>query len=478
MKTREVEACGRRLESFLEEMTASMGRRDRRYWAEQYVRGLLLDGERKSIEPMAERLGREADVQSLRQFVSQSPWDCLLVQAAMAKKAAELWPEPLAWEIDETSFPKAGHLSVGVARQYCGALGKIANCQVAVTLHYVGQSNEVQEGHTGSAALGWRLFLPKDWSEDPARRAQAHVPEAVRYRTKNQLALELVREALERGLPKAPVLADSDYGDDYGFRAELRKLGCAYAVAVEPRAKAWVEAPPVLAPGERRRVDALTLPAPRTFEEIARSLPADAYRTFSFREGTKGPLRGRFGRVALWAAHGHTQGQHRGERAREWLLVEWPREARAPLKYWLLWLEPTLGMGHPAPKLREMALLAKRRFQVEQDYRELKEELGLDHYEGRHWSGWHHHVTLASMAHLFLGAERQRQAGQRRRRTQKKPAWRPRGSTTRPLRSSHPASNPTKAAGDPHPAHRPMSMVPRPLPPPPQALMSYLTQYS
>ena len=151
MKTREVEACRKRLEAFLEEVTSSMGRRERRYWAEQYVRGLLLDGERKSIEPMAERLGPQADVQSLRQFVSQSPWDCLAVQAAMAKKAARLWPVALAWEIDETSFPKAGHLSIGVARQYCGALGKIANCQVAVTLHYVGQS---PSGHTGSAALG------------------------------------------------------------------------------------------------------------------------------------------------------------------------------------------------------------------------------------------------------------------------------------------------------------------------------------
>jgi SRSO17 transposase len=453
-----------------------MGRKDRRYWAEQYVRGLLLDGERKSIEPMAERLGPGADVQSLRQFVSQSPWDCLKVQEAMAKKAACLWPAPLAWEIDETSFPKAGHLSVGVARQYCGALGKIANCQVAVTLHYVGQSNEAQGGHTGSAALGWRLFLPKDWTEDPERRVQAHVPEAVSYCTKNQLALELVREALERGLPKAPVLADSDYGDDYGFRAALRQMGCAYAVAVEPRAKAWQEAPPPLAPGERRRADAPALAAPRTLEEIARSLPAVSYRSLTFREGTKGPLRGRFARVALWAAHGYTQGQHRQERAREWLLVEWPREEEAPLKYWLLWLEPELGANHPAPRLREMALLAKRRFQVEQDYRELKEELGLDHYEGRHWSGWHHHVTLASMAHLFLGAERQRLTEQRRR-TKKKPA-RQSHRATRHVRSSHLASNPQKTAGSSHPAHRPMSLVPRPLPAPPKPQMRNLTQYS
>lgn len=473
MKTREVEACGRRLEAFLEEVTASMGRRDRRYWAEQYVRGLLLDGERKSIEPIAQRLGPEADVQSLRQFVSQSPWDCLLVQEALARKAARLWPEPLAWEIDETSFPKAGHLSVGVARQYCGALGKIANCQVAVTLHYVGEN---QECHTGSAALGWRLFLPKEWTENPERRAEAHVPEGVSYRTKNELALELVREALERGLPKAPVLADSDYGDDYGLRAELRKLGCAYALAVEPRAKAWVEAPPVLAPGERRRSSTPSLPAPRTLEAIARSLPAGSYRTLSFREGMKGALRGRFARVALWAAHGHTQGQHRSERAREWLLIEWPKGAEAPLKYWLLWLEPTLGVNHPAPRLCEMVLLAKSRFQVEQDYRELKEELGLDHYEGRHWSGWHHHVTLASMAHLFLGAERQRLAGQRKRRTQKKPNW-PRGRATQHSRSAKPARDPQSSAGNPHPSYRPMSLVPRSLPAPPLLLMNNLTQY-
>jgi len=460
MRTREAEACSRRLEAFLDDLTGSMGRRERRHWAGEYVRGLLLDGERKSILPMAERLGPEADVQSLRQFVSQSPWDCQKVQAAMAKKAARLWPEPLAWEIDETSFPKAGHLSVGVSRQYCGALGKIANCQVAVTLNYTGQS---QAGHTGSAALGWRLFLPREWTEDPERRAQAHVPEEVGYRTKNQLALELLRETVERGLPAAPVLADSDYGDDYSFRVALRELGCAYAVAVEPRAKAWVEAPPALAPGERRKAGTPALAAARTLEEIARSLPAGSYRTLTFREGTKGALRGRFARVALWAAHGYTQRQHRGQRAREWLLVEWPRGAEAPLKYWLLWLEPKLGADHPAPKLRELALLAKRRFQVEQDYRELKEELGLDHYEGRHWSGWHHHVTLASMAHLFLGVERRRLAGQSRRRTQKKPA-RQRRSTTRHLPHAKPAADPQSSASRSHPSHRPMSLVPRPLP--------------
>lgn len=218
-------------------------------------------------------------------------------------------------------------------------------------------------------------------------------------------------------------------------------------------------------------------------------MPANAYRTLSFREGTKGPLRGRFARVALWATHGYTQGQHRSERAREWLLIEWSKGAERPLKYWLFWLEPALGLNHPAPGLRELALLAKRRFQVELDYRELKEELGLDHYEGRHWSGWHHHVTLASMAHLFLGAERERLAReQARRAAQKKPAQRLPRRQRQTNAAKHSgrkrdtlaklASDSQKAAGDSYSTKRSLPLVSRTLPTLSPLLMNNLTQYS
>lgn len=175
MKTREVAALDHRLETFLEAMTPSLGRKERRGWARSYVTGLLLDGERKSIEPMAARLGESGgNTQALQQFVSQSPWSCEALQAEMARRAARLWPKAEAWIIDETSFPKAGEHSVGVARQYCGALGKIANCQVAVSLHYAG--HPTGQGPRGNAALGWRLLLPRQWCEDAARRGKAGVP--------------------------------------------------------------------------------------------------------------------------------------------------------------------------------------------------------------------------------------------------------------------------------------------------------------
>ena len=463
MKTRDLAAFDSRLEEFLDDLTASLGRRDRQNWAGAYVQGLLLDGERKSIEPLAGRIGLEDDVQNLRQFVSQSPWSADLVQAAMAGKAARLWPVPQAWIIDETSFPKAGKHSVGVARQYCGALGKIANCQVAVTLHYAGQS---AGGVPGSAALGWRLLLPQSWAEDPERRAKAHVPEDVRHLTMNEHALDLVIEAQERGLPAAPVLADSAYGDDYGFRAGLREPGCAYCVAVDPCAKAWQEAPPELAPGARRKPGQEELPVPLTLEQIAMGLPRGAYHSLTLRPGTKAVLEGRFACVPVWAAHGHTQRRHRGQRACEWLLMEWPKGEPTPFKYWLASLASEQDPAPEAPGLKDLVLLAKGRFQVEQDYRELKEEVGLDHFEGRHWLGWHHHVTLASMAHLFLGSERLRLAEATARHAKKEPGWRAGASRAEAVQAWHSelAGDPAQVAGSAYPPKRALSLVPGPLP--------------
>lgn len=400
MQSEEAAALDERLSIFLEPMLGFLGREDRRRWARTYVTGLLLEGERKSIQPLAARLGLAGDAtQSLQQFVSTGPWSCETLQAAMARAAASLWPRPHAWIIDETSFPKAGSHSVGVGHQYCGALGKISNCQVAVSLHYAAGTPE----QSASAALGWRLFLPREWINDPARRQKAGVPTEATYRSKNALALELIDEALVRELPPAPVLADSDYGDDYSWRAALRQRGVAYCVAVEPRAKAWTAAPvgsPPPAAGRPAPKD--PLPAPKRLDQIARELPPQAWRTLTWREGTRGAMRGRFARVPLWASHGYTQRQHGGARTREWLLVEWPRDKDAPIDYWLA----HLGAATKTPTLKRLVGLARERWRVEQDYRELKDELGLDHYEGRGWPGWHHHVTLTCLAHLFLQSER------------------------------------------------------------------------
>ena len=396
MTPNEVAALDRRLERFLADLTGSLGRRERHRWAKVYLQGLLMDGGRKSIEPLAERIVG-ADVQSLRQFVGQSPWAVEQIQQRLAEKVADLMAEPEVWMIDETSFPKAGEASVGVARQYCGALGKVANCQVAVSLHW----STCEAG----CPLAWRLYLPQSWLETPSRRAQGKIPDNISYRSKNQLALELIDQVLSWDVPRLPVVADSAYGNDFDFRASLRERGLQYAVAVEPSIKVWTTDPdlvPLAADkprGRPREYPALKdLPEAKTLAEVAKELPKKAWRNITWRQGTKGPMRSRFAQVKVWAAHGWKRQEH-PKRVMEWLLIEWPEDAAAPTDYWLAQLgEQSLG-------LRRLVKTARARWRVEMDYRELKEELGLDHYEGRHWLGWHHHVTLVSMAFAFLRTE-------------------------------------------------------------------------
>jgi SRSO17 transposase len=393
---KEVAALDGRLDRFLADLTASLGRSERHRWAKVYLQGLLMEGGRKSIEPLAERIAG-ADVQSLRQFVGQSPWAVEQIQQRLAEKVVDLLAEPEVWMIDETSFPKAGEASVGVARQYCGALGKVANCQVAVSLHW--------STCEASCPLAWRLYLPQSWLETPARRTEGKIPDDIGYRSKNQLALELVDQVLRWDVPRLPVVADSAYGNDFDFRAGLRERGLQYAVAVEPGVKVWTSDPaqvPLAANkpvGRPRQYPALKdLPEAKTLAEVAKALPKQAWHNILWRQGTKGPMRSRFAQVKVWAAHGWKRQEH-PKRVMEWLLIEWPEDAVAPSDYWLAQLgEQSLG-------LRRLVKIARARWRVEMDYRELKEELGLDHYEGRHWLGWHHHVTLVSMAFAFLRSE-------------------------------------------------------------------------
>jgi SRSO17 transposase len=397
--TKEVAALDGRLDRFLSDVTASMGRSERHRWAKIYLQGLLMEGGRKSIEPLAGRIAG-ADVQSLRQFVGQSPWAVEQIQQRVAEKVVDMLTEPEVWMIDETSFPKAGAASVGVARQYCGTLGKIANCQVAVSLHW--------STCEASCPLAWRLYLPQAWLASPAQRAAGKIPDDIGYRSKNQLALELVDQVLAWEVPHLPVVADSAYGNDFDFRAGLRERGLRYAVAVEPNLKVWTSDPaqvPLAASkptGRPRQYPALKdLPAAKTLTEVAQALPKQAWRQITWRQGTKGPMRSRFAQVKVWAAHGWKRQEH-PRRVMEWLLIEWPENAIAPSDYWLAQLgEQTLG-------LRRLVKIARARWRVEMDYRELKEELGLDHYEGRHWLGWNHHVTLVSMAFAFLRTEQAR----------------------------------------------------------------------
>ena len=266
MTSRELKALEHRLNRFLKDLLAPLGRSERQHWARIYLQGPLLDGDRKSIEPMANRIPG-ADVQALRQFVGQSPWAVEKVQKHLAEKVVDLLSDPEAWILDETSFPKAGDHSVGVARQYCGALGKVANCQVAVSLHWSSPER--------SCPLGWRLYLPQDWLQDAARLAEVKVPQGTAYRSKTELGLELIDQMLEWEVPQLPVIADSYYGNDFGFRQELRKRQLSYVVEVEPKTVAWTEDPNIALPppkrtGRPRRYPPMgTLPTPKDLQGIA-----------------------------------------------------------------------------------------------------------------------------------------------------------------------------------------------------------------
>jgi SRSO17 transposase len=397
MKPREIERFRLKLEAFLADLVLSMGREERREHAEEYIRGLLMDGERKSIEPMASRLP-DGDVQALQQFVNQSPWPFKGVRASLARKVEREFVPEAYWLIDEVSFPKQGKHSVGVAHQYCGALGKTANCQVAVTLDLGTEES--------STPLDWALYLPKPWITDPARRKKAGIPEDIVFRTKTELALDLVVEVLGWGLEGRLVLADSAYGDVYEFRQGLRGRHLNYVVQVSGNLMAWTEdphpsRPPMKQGGKipRKRFYAEELPPSQSLCQIAKDLPSQSWKTITWREGTKGPLTSRFARVIVWLANGLVQGKTMEVPAEE-LLIEWPEGDKEPWKYWLSSLPPQ------RTSFRALVRKAKGRFRVEQDYEELKGEVGLDHFEGRSWQGWHHHVTLVTMAYAFLMLER------------------------------------------------------------------------
>jgi len=397
MKPREIERFRLKLEAFLADIVLPMGRQERRKHAEEYIRGLLMDGERKSIEPIASRLP-DGDVQALQQFVNQSPWPSQEVRASLARKVeGEFVPEAY-WLIDEVSFPKQGHHSVGVARQYCGALGKTANCQVAVTLDLGTEES--------STPLDWALYLPEQWIKDPVRRKAAGVPEEIIFKTKTELALDLIDEVKGWGLQGRLVLADSAYGDGFEFRKGLRDRGLDYVVQVSGDLMAWTKdphpaKPPMKGGGRipRKRFYANDFPPARSLCQIAKDLPAGSWKTVTWREGTKGPLTSRFARVIVWMANGLVQGKTMEVPAEE-LLLEWPEGDKAPWKYWLSSLPPQ------RTSFRGLVRKAKGRFRIEQDYEELKGEVGLDHFEGRSWQGWHHHVTLVTLAYAFLVLER------------------------------------------------------------------------
>lgn len=384
-----------RLVGFVEEVAGRLRLRRQRENALLYVRGLIEHGGRKSLQPTLFRLEETpARYESVQQFLADSPWDPqLLVQACAERVAPEIGV--LAWVVDDTGIVKDGKHSPGVKRQYSGTLGKIGNCQITVSVHAVGER--------GTLPLGWRLYLPEEWCDDNERRQKAKIPEGVLFATKPQLAARLCEQAAGWEVPAAPILADSAYGDDSVFRSDLHALGLAYVVSV--RAQTSVHGPGTTFAVPQRngtsgRPRSVARPdrKPESVRSLAEQLPAQAWQTLPCRTTPAGEdVSGRFAFVRVIATH-PVRNDHQPPRE-EWLIIEWPAHEEAPTDYWL----SNLGEGVPHTRL---ARLARLRWTVELDYRQLKGELGLDHYEGRSYSGFHHHCALVTCAHAFLTLER------------------------------------------------------------------------
>ena len=400
-----VDARERRFREYVEQVAGALGHADRRAPMRAYLTGLYLPGERKSIEPMAARVDPRhvrARHQSMHHFVANAPWEA----TAMLRVAREWVLDPMvrhgpvaAWIVDDTAFPKKGQHSVGVARQYCGVLGKQDNCQVAVS---VSVANEAV-----SVPVAYRLYLPESWARDRRRRRLAGVPEEVVFQPKWQIALAHIRALQAEGVPPAPVLADAGYGDTTDFRDALTAARLPYAVGVKGETTVWRPGQAPLPPKPRRggrgrpsiRVRRTARHQPVNLKTLAAELPAAAWQTVTWREGTRGAMRSRFARVRVRPAH---RDQQRSDpRPEEWLVIEWPRGDPEPTKYWLSTLPETIALA-------DLVRLAKLRWRIERDYQELKDELGLDHFEGRGWRGFHHHGALCTAAYAFLAAERAR----------------------------------------------------------------------
>jgi len=394
----------KRFAAYIEGLANAAGHEDRHAPLKNYCKGLLLPGERKSIEPMAGRLDPE-NVQSMRQslhhLVAKAPWsdERLLdevrnqVLPAMQKQGPVV-----AWIVDDTGFPKKGTHSVGVARQYCGQVGKQDNCRVAVSLSVATWSS--------SLPIAYSLYLPKEWAEDSKRRKKTEVPKEVEFRTKPEIALDQIRAAVAATLERGVVLSDAAYGINTEFRDGLSELDLQYVLGVQSSMTVWEPGKqplPAKARGKMGRPPRLlqrtTDHQPVSVKQLAMSLPSTAFKVITWREGTDRKLQSRFAAVRVRPAHRDYEKAEPHQE--EWLLIEWPRTEKEPAKYWVSTLPPTT-------QLKALVKMAKHRWIIERDYQELKQELGLGHFEGRNWRGFHHHATLCIAAYGFLVAERNR----------------------------------------------------------------------
>jgi SRSO17 transposase len=385
-----------RLAGYFADVASGLVRSEQRWAAEYYARALMMEGARKSLEPMVARMGgTSVEYEALQHFLADSPWDPAVLDRAVAERVCAVI-EPVAWVLDDTGVPKYGKHSPGVKRQYSGTLGKIGSCQIAVSLHAVSTK--------GTVPLGFRLYVPEDWCADPVRRREAKIPASVEFQTKPTLGGELVARAAGWKIRRAPVLGDQAYGNDTKLRTRLHDDGIDYVLSVAPECGIYpsgtVFAVPPRTPGSRGRAPSVfrTETEPQSITELVGGVDPDAWQTVAFRDIDGGQLVSRFAFVRVIAAN---PVEHlRQEPREEWLIVEWPEGHEHPSDYWLSNL--------PADtEPEQLARLARLRWMIELDYKQLKGELGLDHYEGRSYLGFHHHCSLVTAAHGFLTLERQ-----------------------------------------------------------------------
>ena len=392
-----------RFAGYVERLASVIGHKDRVGPLRDYCTGLMLPCERKSVEPMAAVTAparTAAQHQSLLHFVGEGGWSDERVLAKvreMVLPAIERHGPIEAWIIDDTGFPKQGRHSVGVTRQYCGQLGKQDNCQVAVSLSLANRH--------ASLPIAYRLYLPQDWATNHERRCKAGVPSDIGFATKPEIALEQIEAACKSGLPRGVVLMDAGYGCNTDLRAGISALALCYVAGIMPQTSVWASGmeplPPKKWSGRGRPPKLIRRDdrhQPISVKQLAVGLPKRAWRTIEWREGTTDVLSSRFARVRVRAAHrDYNLTESRSE---EWLLIEWPQGEKEPTKYWLSTLPKRLSFHH-------LVALTKLRWRIERDYQELKQEVGLGHYEGRGWRGFHHHATLCIAAYGFLISERE-----------------------------------------------------------------------
>ena len=419
----------REFDRYMAHLSEGLGHADRHAGLRGYCTGLMAPLKRKTVEPMAAPAATRSRHQSLHHFVADSAWsdEQMLLRVAQWVVPAMDFSDGGWWIVDDTGFPKQGRHSVGVARQYCGMLGKQDNCQVAVSVSLACQ--------TGSLPVAWSLYLPKEWAGDVVRREKAGVPQEVEFATKPAIALAQIERLIGQGAPRHCVLADAGYGIETAFRERLSELGLLYVVGVTGQVTVWPPGHMPLPPQEysgrgavpnRQRLGDAKHQRPQSVKELALDLPPSQWQTVDWREGTSFTLRSRFARVRVRAAH--RDNERKQLRPEEWLLIEWPEGHREPMKYWL----STLPEQVP---LQRMVFEAKMRWRIERDYQDLKQELGLGHYEGRGWRGFHHHASLSIAAYGFLMAQQLRHpqgAGKKNSARRSEPAlpthYKPRGS--------------------------------------------------